>query len=486
MLRFLTLVSAITLAACAGAPGTQAPPGPLSGATGKVTVYSIGDRHGEVKPCGCPRVQLGGMTRLFAYADAHQAAQGTQFFADSGNSFFSLPTLPPTRQEDEKARAELIADAYRMLGVSALVPGKRDLTLGQETLRQLAERAGIALLAANLKDAVGKPVFTRQQVFERDGIKVGITGVVDAEAAWAPWQIDPNGAKDALRALKAQGAQLTVLMIQKAEQAGKYNHLGYDLELLAPVEEGKSVAYASWDLGTGKVTDSAHEELTPEWEKPGRFTAVYDRHLAQAKESTVGKAAAPVKTVKGAWDAQAHRCQECHAKQYDFWQGTKHASAYLVLFAKDQHFDPECISCHTLGYGSSKGFTDIASPLRRAGEAPRKAGEMPFVEGFFKDIFSEDTGKGALDSRVEPKRYAALKERYHASLKKWTDENTGSKVYLGVQCEHCHGNRTGHPGPSFKRVGKVQPKSCTSCHQPPHDPSFNFAERQPKVACPKL
>ena len=453
-----------------------------------VTLYSLGERRGEIKPCGCPRIQLGGLPRLFAFLDdrKHTAQQGTRFLVDSGNSFFSLPALPPTRQDSERAQAEFLAEAYRQLGVDVLVPGPRDLTLGVDTLVDLTRRAGVKSVAANLFKSRGELAFARETVVERAGARVGVTGIVDESAAWKDF-LATDGVEQAKRALahlRASKVDAAVLFLQNPDAAPAYAALGFDLVLLPPLPEGKSVAYATWDKKEKRLVGTQHVELTPDWEKPNRITKSYERFLAQAKDAVVHQAPRTTQAVSGAWVAQAHQCKNCHAKQYEFWKNTKHASAYLVLFAKNQHFDAECIGCHSVGFDDPRGFTDIASPLVKPEDPPRKAGENPFVETFMKEIFSGDPGKGPLDSRQDPVRFAKLKERYHASLDAWTRENPGAKVYMGVQCENCHGNRAGHPGPGFKKVGKVKSAACTACHHPPHDPAFNFAERKPKVACP--
>ena len=180
--------------------------------------------------------------------------------------------------------------------------------------------------------------------------------------------------------------------------------------------------------------------------------------------------------------ASYETCRGCHTKQVEFWEGTKHASAYLVLFSKNQHFDPECITCHTLGFRKDPQFQKIAHALVVKGEAG-KAGE-PFVERLMTQIFAKAQVTGAIDSREEPERYAALKKQYHASLAALNGSGKLGKVFMGVQCEHCHGNRTGHPG-TVKRLGKVNESSCRECHRPPNAGEFSPA-MIPKVACPAL
>lgn len=76
------------------------------------------------------------------------------------------------------------------------------------------------------------------------------------------------------------------------------------------------------------------------------------------------------------------KCKMCHIKQYKSWAETKMAKAYDLLLPgaraeariaagldpdKDYTTDPECLACHTTGYGEKGGFTDLASTPELAG-----------------------------------------------------------------------------------------------------------------------
>jgi hypothetical protein len=57
-------------------------------------------------------------------------------------------------------------------------------------------------------------------------------------------------------------------------------------------------------------------------------------------------------------------CASCHRKAYDVWKSTPHSHAYQTLLdAKNpgnRQFDPECIVCHTVGYGYESGYRTAA------------------------------------------------------------------------------------------------------------------------------
>ncbi len=67
-------------------------------------------------------------------------------------------------------------------------------------------------------------------------------------------------------------------------------------------------------------------------------------------------------------------CRKCHIKQFKSWKETKMAKAYDILKPgeraeakakagldpqKDYTTDPECLPCHTTGYGKPGGFVSL-------------------------------------------------------------------------------------------------------------------------------
>ncbi|MFO0925433.1 MAG: multiheme c-type cytochrome [Gemmataceae bacterium] len=60
-------------------------------------------------------------------------------------------------------------------------------------------------------------------------------------------------------------------------------------------------------------------------------------------------------------------CKKCHKKSYEIWKKTPHSHAYQTLAdataPSNRQFDPECIVCHTIGFGQQSGFvTEARTP----------------------------------------------------------------------------------------------------------------------------
>ena len=54
------------------------------------------------------------------------------------------------------------------------------------------------------------------------------------------------------------------------------------------------------------------------------------------------------------------RCASCHFAEFMAWRQTPHARAFQLLPAQYQK-DPDCLRCHTTGYGEPSGFQSAAA-----------------------------------------------------------------------------------------------------------------------------
>jgi hypothetical protein len=174
--------------------------------------------------------------------------------------------------------------------------------------------------------------------------------------------------------------------------------------------------------------------------------------------------------------ANPNLCKNCHTKQYDFWEKTPHSSAYLILYSKNEHINPECITCHTLGYQKSGGFDKILKPLVLTTQKPG-------IEEIMKTVFPNEKSK-TVSFKTNAEEYKKIHKKYWDEINQLYSEKKITKNFLGVQCEHCHGNREEH----IQKVGlklKVPAKNqCVQCHTPPNAEPVT-KDMIKKMSCPK-
>lgn len=135
-----------------------------------------------------------------------------------------------------------------------------------------------------------------------------------------------------------------------------------------------------------------------------------------------------------------HKCKDCHEQSYDIWKRSGHAKAYetLVELNPPRQFDPECISCHVIGWHPTQYF--------------------PYESG-----------------------YLSLEE-------------TPKKIDVG--CENCHGPGEFHVkaemGGDLEAARKYQKamvitkeesekRQCMTCHDLDNSPDFDFETYWPEV-----
>jgi len=145
------------------------------------------------------------------------------------------------------------------------------------------------------------------------------------------------------------------------------------------------------------------------------------------------------KTITSAKYIGAATCGQCHPGQHAEWDGTGHATMLergLKGIASD-HYGPNCISCHTVGYntsgksvtpGNNDGFQDIARDLGWT----------------FPEELNEAT---------------------------WENLPAELKNVAGIQCESCHGPGSAHQAggmaglPGEKKIGEsLMTGVCARCH----------------------
>jgi len=119
-----------------------------------------------------------------------------------------------------------------------------------------------------------------------------------------------------------------------------------------------------------------------------------------------------------AWDP-AEACGKCHPAEYRHWKTTRHARSYESIRKVRRHEDPECVLCHTMGFGRKGGF-------------------------------------------VSPAETPALGR---------------------VTCQACHVVAADHADKKIKPQPKITIHSrlCMSCHGPIQSPDFDYFVYKPKI-----
>jgi hypothetical protein len=433
-----TLLLALPLCLGSFAPAASAATPPAN----DLLVIGTTDLRGRTSPCGC-HTPKGGFARMAAVLDSLRGAGSRFLFVDAGGAFPDQPGRPDL--------AEFMFHALAGLSPAAVGVAPRDLRHGVEFLTTLAKETGLPMVCANLVDRVsGRRLFPASRVVTVRGVRVGIFALLGERFDLGPARdsvvvTEPeNAAHEAIDALRAQGAQVIVLLSQLGKVGGEDIAtavpgidaviLGHDVPIL---DHGRHVGDAllsyAGEMGQhlgeirlaldarGRVDggevfvrmlgpDVRQEPATLARVKA--FEDAYNERMraemlaAQSAESTD---ADPVDHFVG-----GDVCARCHADEDAQWRTTAHSLAWQTLVREKKDATPECIPCHSVGYQAPGGF--------------RSAVRTPHL--------------------------------------------------VNVQCENCHGMGTQH------REGwaaAVEEPVCRTCHNVERDPEFDYAERLPRI-----
>lgn len=353
-------------------------------APGEVTIFYSCDTNGAMEPCRCSSGMTGGMGRRLSWLKSH--ATDAQLVVDAGN-------IASGGSDWEQFELQFILKGYVQAGYHAVNIGHRELAMGRDALRGLSKNE-VPFVSANVFDDKGSLIFEPYRVVELPGgKKAALIGIVDTD--YEPGKLGANlkvGSPDEALAKwlpKLKGNDMIVLLAFATEPAiekiaQKYDQIdvvvggntfkptmGEPLKFSKSVVvlitgEGKAIGHLQLEPGIGEDRWASKNQvvmLTEDMQPDKKFEAVYEDFKRQlAKRDARINAGVTSGTLPRSANADkfvgAESCRECHPQQYAVWLQSRHAHAFASLQAQNNHFNPRCLPCHTVGYGASDGYVN--------------------------------------------------------------------------------------------------------------------------------
>ena len=150
--------------------------------------------------------------------------------------------------------------------------------------------------------------------------------IVRVDERLAKFKADPDADASFLANLESEKARLQAQLEGKVEgpAVGVFDQVKVTCKL--PVDPPAREALAAYDK---RVADQNKE----------RFTGVKPPAPADGHAGYVG----------------IESCSDCHQEAVDFWETTRHASAYETLVVDNKQFDLSCVGCHVTGFRKPGG-----------------------------------------------------------------------------------------------------------------------------------
>ncbi len=421
--------------------GCTALPDQTASRSGEVLIIYSGNALGELKPCGCDKEEdQGGIERRMGYLKQVIPQEANTLLVDLGDNFKGS-----TRQG--KLKAQTMMKALAQMNYDAITLGDKDLLYGNGFLKGIQN---IPWVTANLQlEGLTLPP-SRTKVLA-NGLKVFVTAVADPDLFYASSDSNIN-LNDPLAALqqqinaarKSESPDLIVVLTHMSRDKGmKFldlpgvdivinGHIEKDSDIIdmIPVQKAGKIFVQPGPLG--QKIGELRVRINPDGEKTYQqkmvrlgskapidpeMTQLYEAYNTEVEELFMATLAAKRTQKQRRVYATDQTCLTCHSKEHDIWSKTGHSRAYAALQEVNKSFDPECLVCHTTGFGKPGGFiSEIDTP----------------------------------------------------ELK-------------NVQCEMCHGARLEHTqNPQGGFAGEAN-AACGTCHVKKHSPKFNFGQYWPRI-----
>ncbi len=376
-------------------------PFPASGGGRSLSIVYTGAVKGELEPCGCSaETDLGGLARRGGFLSSKAGELSPYVLVDAGN--FAGSDTPQGR-----LKVEAMLEALGLMGYDAVALMGAESALPGEFLLTVIEGSGVPVLS-------GSPGYGKSRRVTKDGVEVNIS-------------VDPGEHREGmLNVLLTESpvSELTALA-------------GWDVVVLSsgevieePVVVDGALVVAGYPkgkrLGTLKLrlgADGSVSGFEHAWQLLGRESGEdervrgvlddYDARVARLLEDEGARQ-------RGMTFMGVSKCAECHQPFADGWRATRHAGAFKSLERVGKAADPECLRCHTVGFGREGGFYSI-------GTTPELA---------------------------------------------------------DVQCEACHGPGRKHLEDDYGPLLPVDEATCLGCHTAETSPRFEYREYLLKIKHP--
>jgi hypothetical protein len=363
-----------------------------------LNVLYTGAIDGELEPCGCsPKTDFGGLARTSGYILRNGTGLSPYVLIDAGN-------FSGTDSEQGRLKVEAAMKAFNTMKYDAVAFMKNEKSFPPDFLASLVRRYEVPFVS----DA---SPFERSVTVSRGHLDVHISSGLDG-----PEEDKLNILVTDKSVAELKTAEGWAVIISSSGEI-----IDQPLKTDGPVivsgyPKGKRLGILTLHVDEkGKVTNFKHrfEALGPDIQEDEMVRKVlddYDTRVAALMKDTERPPA-------GTTYVGVSKCGECHQPYVESWEKTKHAKAFASLEKVGKAADPECIVCHTVGFGEKGGFYTIDTTPQLA----------------------------------------------------------------NVQCEECHGLDREHMNNFERPMRPVTESVCLKCHTKDNSPEFNYAVYLKKV-----
>jgi hypothetical protein len=360
-----------------------------------VVILYTGGTKSHLEPCGCYQEQSGGLPRrAFLISQIRQHGIPT-LLVDAGNIFDGTEDI-------DTQRCQVNLKAMSAMGYDAVALSQDDLNYGDAYLIEQHAAASFPFLGENHSYAQSSILQTVEE------LSIGVVHVSTEREFPDTNLIIALGTPNSM---EHPNIDVTI-----SPEEVKSNQQMNSPIWVGSTSQGKTLGFlALWVNADGKLSrhHAAQLALTgdvAEDDSVRQLLTDFYRDIAQTSEHKPLFVNQLLEQQSKNGYVSALACKDCHEQEYLQWSATRHAFAFETLLKKERYFDPNCVACHTTGFGYQTGFQ-----------------------------IGDETS-----------------------------------AFKGVQCETCHGPGKQHVGnPKKSNIRSAADTSlCLTCHDTKHSPGF--------------
>ena len=334
--------------------------------------------------------------------------------------------------------------------------GEKDIEIGPQLLNYLSHTSKTVLLSSNVQLVASFPVKINQYVLKECFVsghilKIAFLGIL-SKSLLNNSILEYINVEDPVQALKPlvkqlQGkANLIVLLshapLAESIEIAKYFPevgliiTGHNIEepidsityinntpIASPGIEGKHIGIAKYSMNNAVVERKSVEviPLDSKYKDSQVIVSLLKEYQQMLADEDLLSKIPQAPLLNGLSYVGSSICGMCHKVVYEHWSKTTHGTSYGTLVRKGYQYDPECIKCHTTGYGYVSGFLNY--------------------------------------------------------------EKNNNLINVG--CESCHGAGSRHIKYVTETYGVTDESDCVICHESEHSPKFQYNEYWKKIKHPE-
>ncbi len=433
----------------------------------RIKIRISGFLGGHLEPCGCASGQLGGLARR---AFSLQQDRDYDLLIEGGGLVEGdqpaevLAIQNPL--ETNKLMYLMMVLSDRKAPYSAIGLARQDLEIPLETLGEFLSAFAIPTLSSDLKPKKERKNWPVKPYLDRDfptgSVRLAslilelperpasIRKTFDLQAPQAAWQAAMKGRKaKAFRVLMAHGTMETCRSLAKLtpkpdliiaingahDEPPNQSELVDGVPLVHPGTRGRHLLDVKLARSAGKpqIVDYKLIKLSGSKTAKGAMEnsdvrGLLTAHRGEVAANGLREALADLTpTPNGQKYLGSESCMTCHESAYASWKETRHGKAWKTLetVANGDRYDwdttryPDCVKCHSVGYGQKSGF-------------------------------------------INPEKTPGL---------------------AAVGCEQCHGPGEKHAkDPAVEKTVPFDVATCLKCHNSEQTPEFDYARMWKEIA----